>query len=252
MFERYVAIGDSTTEGLDDPDGAGGFRGWANRLAERIAAAQGSLLYANLAVRGKRARAIRDEQLAPAVAMHPDLATVVAGMNDLLSLDFDARRIAADVGEMQRALVGCGAVVVTFTLPDVSRRMPIGGALTRRTAALNDAIREISVRTGARVVDLTAFEVAADPRIWSRDRLHLNPEGHARTADALATELGIPGIDPWWRESLPPVSIPRSAQLAEDLYWTRNHVGPWLLRKLLGRSAGDALSAKRPTLAPVW
>src|SRR5690242_16188799 len=116
MFERYVAIGDSTTEGLDDPDGAGGYRGWANRLAERIAAAQGALLYANLAVRGKRARAIRDEQLAPAVAMRPDLATVVAGMNDLLSLDFDARRIAGDVGEMQRALVDRGAVVVTFTL----------------------------------------------------------------------------------------------------------------------------------------
>jgi lysophospholipase L1-like esterase len=43
-FERYVAIGDSTSEGLDegldDPYGAGGHRGWANRLAERLAAAQ--------------------------------------------------------------------------------------------------------------------------------------------------------------------------------------------------------------------
>lgn len=46
-FERYVAIGDSTSEGLDDPDGQGGYRGWSNRLAERIAAQQGSLLYAN-------------------------------------------------------------------------------------------------------------------------------------------------------------------------------------------------------------
>jgi hypothetical protein len=39
-FRRYVAIGDSTTEGLDDPDGAGGYRGWADRLAEMIANAQ--------------------------------------------------------------------------------------------------------------------------------------------------------------------------------------------------------------------
>src|SRR6185436_10937152 len=33
-IERYVAIGDSSTEGLDDPRSAGGFRGWADRLAE--------------------------------------------------------------------------------------------------------------------------------------------------------------------------------------------------------------------------
>lgn len=43
-FERYVAIGDSSTEGLDDPDGNGGYRGWANRLAETIPGQQGSLL----------------------------------------------------------------------------------------------------------------------------------------------------------------------------------------------------------------
>src|SRR6476646_7866361 len=96
-FERYVAIGDSTTEGLDDPDGRGGFRGWANRLAERLAAAQGRVLYANLAVRGLTTRRIRETQLAPALAMRPDLATVVSGTNDLLALRFDARVFAREV-----------------------------------------------------------------------------------------------------------------------------------------------------------
>ena len=38
MFRRYVAIGDSTTEGLEDPDGQGGYRGWANRFAEHLIA----------------------------------------------------------------------------------------------------------------------------------------------------------------------------------------------------------------------
>ena len=49
-FLRYVAIGDSTTEGLEDPypDGSG-YRGWADRLAERMAQASPGLLYANLA-----------------------------------------------------------------------------------------------------------------------------------------------------------------------------------------------------------
>ena len=104
-YARYVAIGDSTTEGLDDPDGAGGYRGWANRLAERVAAHQGSLDYANLGVRGRCAREIKVEQLGPALALRPDLATVVAGMNDLLRGRFVAREIAADIGAIQRALI---------------------------------------------------------------------------------------------------------------------------------------------------
>jgi hypothetical protein len=40
-FHRYVAIGDSSTEGLVDPDGAGGYRGWADRLAQLIAQSPG-------------------------------------------------------------------------------------------------------------------------------------------------------------------------------------------------------------------
>lgn len=64
-FSRYVALGDSSTEGIDDPDGAGGYRGWSQRLAERIHALQGNLLYANLGVRGLTTVQVRERQLAP-------------------------------------------------------------------------------------------------------------------------------------------------------------------------------------------
>ncbi|MCW3005044.1 MAG: putative GDSL-like lipase [Conexibacter sp.] len=81
-WSRYVAVGDSTSEGLDDPhpDGSG-YRGWTDRLAERLAELNPHLLYANLAVRGKLARQVREEQLEPALALAPDLATVVAGIS---------------------------------------------------------------------------------------------------------------------------------------------------------------------------
>src|SRR6188508_2638351 len=102
-YERYVAIGDSTSEGLDDPDGQGGYRGWANRLAERIAAQQGHLLYANLAIRGRTTRQIREEQLAPALAMRPDLSTVVAGTNDVLRRRFEPEVFGADLELMQKS-----------------------------------------------------------------------------------------------------------------------------------------------------
>ena len=247
-YTRYVALGDSTTEGLDDPDPAGGYRGWADRLAARLAGT-GSLLYANLGVRGKTTRAIRDEQLAPAVAMAPDLATVVAGMNDLLRGDFSAERIAGDIGEMQRALIAGGATVVSFTIPDLSRRIPIAGALPRRTAALNTALRATCAATGARLLDLAAFEVASDPRMWSIDRLHANTDGHARIADAVAHTLGLPDTDTAWQ--LPLATPVPPARVATDLAWAWRYVVPWLWRRARGRTAGDRVTAKRPALAPV-
>ena len=140
-FERYVALGDSSTEGLDDPDGQGGYRGWANRLAERIAAAQGSLLYANLGVRGLRTRQIRDRQLEPARAMRPDLATLFTGTNDAVSRGFNPATVVEDLAFMQRTLIAGGATVVSFTLPELSNVLPFGRWLSPRVHGLNDAIR---------------------------------------------------------------------------------------------------------------
>src|SRR5688500_18332903 len=114
-FARYVAIGDSSAEGLDDPDGRGGYHGWANRLAAHVAAAQPTpLLYANLAVRGRSTRQIRDEQLEAAVALKPDLATLFSGTNDVVRRRFDPEAVCADVEFMQRRLIDAGATVLGF------------------------------------------------------------------------------------------------------------------------------------------
>jgi lysophospholipase L1-like esterase len=152
-FARYVAIGDSSTEGLDDPDGRGGYRGWANRLAERLTAAQGSLLYANLAVRGRRTREIREQQLERALAMRPDLATIFSGTNDVVTRRFDLQAVAADLEAIQLALIDQGATVLTFTLPDLSPVMPFARPIAPRITALNQSLRAVCERTGAILVD---------------------------------------------------------------------------------------------------
>ena len=252
-FERYVAIGDSTVEGLDDPDGRGGYRGWANRLAERLAAEQGSILYANLGVRGRTTRQIREEQLGPALAMRPDLAAVVAGTNDVLRRRFDADRFGAELEAMQRALVDCGATVLTFTLPDLTPVMPLARILRARVAAMGDATRAACARSGAILCDLGAHPVASDPRLWSADRLHANSAGHARIADALAAHLGLPGTDAAWADPiLPPLPPPTALGLLHaELRWSRDYLLPWVWRHLHGRSSGDGRTAKRPDLAPL-
>lgn len=251
-FERYVAIGDSSTEGLDDPDGRGGFCGWANRLAERIAAIQGSLLYANLGVRGLRTRAILEEQLKPALALRPDLATLFTGTNDLVAKAFDPEQVAADVLTMQSALVAQGATVLTFTLPDLTPVMPLARRILPRVVALNDGLRRASAASGAILVDVALHPVASDPRLWSEDRLHANAEGHARIAAALGHALGLPGSDGGWADPLPDLPAPtRFERVAAEVRWGRRYLVPWMWRHFRGQSSGDGRTAKRPALEPV-
>lgn len=249
LYQRFVAIGDSTVEGLDDPDGHGGYRGWANRLAERLARDQGSLLYANLAIRGRTTRQVRDEQLGPALAMKPDLVAAVSGTNDLLRRRFDADALRSDLETIQGTLVDAGATVITFTLPDLGDVMPIARRLQGRLEAMNDAIRAACAASGAIVCDLARYPIASDPRLWSDDRLHANSEGHARIAEALAWHLELPGATKAWAESLP--DMPRSAfgaSIRAELAWIRRHLLPWLWRHAHGRSSGDGVRPKRPEL----
>jgi len=251
-FSRYVALGDSSTEGLDDPDGAGGYRGWADRLAEHVAKTSPDLHYANLAVRGKIASEIAGTQLAPAIAMRPDLATVVAGMNDLFRRGFDAVRVAGHIDEMVRGLVAVGATVITFTIPDVSRRMRLGTTLSARTRALNAEIRRTSADNGALLLDLAAFDLAYDPRMWAVDRIHGNAAGHARIADELGYLLGLPDAVSGLTQPIePPPPRRRRDEWREDLRWIAKFATPFVWRRLRGRMLGDGRTPKRPTLTPL-
>jgi lysophospholipase L1-like esterase len=252
-FYRYVAIGDSSTEGLDDPDGRGGYRGWANRLAERIASVQREpLLYANLGVRGLRTRRILETQLRPALEMRPDLVTLFCGTNDVVRLNFSARSVHDDVLHMQRALIAQGATVLGFTLPDLSPVMPLALPLVPRVRALNNALRDAAAESGAILVDFAKYPVGSDPRIWSTDRLHANADGHARIAAGLAHALALPGTDDTWHHPFPePLGRSLAEQVAAEVRWMQEFFLPWMWRHLRGRSSADGRTAKRPRLLPV-
>lgn len=250
-FARYVALGDSSTEGIDDPDGAGGYRGWSQRLAERVSAAQGGgLLYANLATRGLSTRQVRERQLDAALRLRPDLATVFCGTNDVTAPRFDAAAVAADIAHLQHALVAGGATVLSFTLPDLTPLMPLARLIAPRIAALNQALAAASRSSGAILVDFAAHPVATDPRLWSEDRIHANAAGHARIAEALAQALGLPGTNDAWQARLPEVTVTRREWWAAEARWVRRHLLPWIWQGLRGRSAADGRGPKRPHLAP--
>jgi lysophospholipase L1-like esterase len=251
-YTRYVALGDSQTEGIGDGDDLRGHRGWADRLAQRLAAANPDLRYANLAVRGKLAGQVHAEQLQPALALAPDLATVVAGVNDLRRPGFDAAVVAGHLEAMFAALTGAGAQVATFTFPDIGRFSPLLRPLKPRVIRLNTEIRAAAARHRVIVVDTFDLAVTADLRLWCPDRLHANPAGHDRIAAAMADGLGIPGSDDSWTRPLPvarPRSLPQAA--CYELRWITSFGGPWIARRIRGRSSGDGRTAKRPLLEPV-
>ncbi|MFI6366316.1 SGNH/GDSL hydrolase family protein [Nocardia sp. NPDC050630] len=149
-----------------------GLRGWADRLAERIAAVNPELTYANLAVRGRLAGQVYAEQLDAALALQPDLATVLAGVNDLLRPGFDADVVSGHLDAMFSALTAQGATVATFTVPDITRIIPAARPLRGRVDALNQRIRTAAARHGVIVAETATHDVVTDPRLWSTDRLH--------------------------------------------------------------------------------
>jgi lysophospholipase L1-like esterase len=249
-YQRYVAIGDSWTEGVGDPDESrpNGVRGWADRVAEALAAEREDFRYANLAIRGRTVEEILDEQLPPALALEPDLLTLQGAGNDLLHVRVD---IDALVGSIDAAVASAneiGARVVLFT-----HGTPAAGpfrALRGRIAIFNELIREVVDTRQAVLVDNWRLREAQDPRYWDVDRIHLSPFGHHLAALHVLNSLGI-------RHDNEPLVLPEATNLTgrerlrAEFEWAKSFAGPWIYRRLTGRSLGDGITPKRPVLTPV-
>ncbi|MFJ4987036.1 SGNH/GDSL hydrolase family protein [Streptomyces sp. NPDC088732] len=245
----FVALGDSFTEGMSDALPNGTYRGWADLLAGRLAAHSPDFRYANLAVRGKLIQQIVDEQVETAASMGADLVTLVGGLNDVLRPKCDVPRVCALLEEaVERLAPSCGQLVL---MRSPARRGPVAARFQPRMEELFAFIDQLAARHGALVVDLYGADVLGDPRLWADDRLHLDEEGHRRVAEAVWQTLGhTPRFD--WTEALPVgIKPPWTARRTADLRFTRQHLVPWIGRRLTGRSSGDGLAPKRAELLPL-
>ncbi|WP_055551437.1 SGNH/GDSL hydrolase family protein [Streptomyces sp. NBRC 110028] len=247
-YTSFVAVGDSFTEGMSDALPDGGYRGWADLLAARLAARTPGFRYANLAVRGKLIGQIVDEQTGPAAAMGADLVTLVGGGNDVLRPKCDVGRVCGLLEEAAGRLAPSCRQLVLMRSP--GRRGPVFERFLPRMERLFSFVDELAVRHDALVVDLYASEAVGDPRMWAEDRLHLNAEGHRRVAEAVWQALGHePEED--WDAALPPAVRPGwVARRTSDARFAREHLGPWIARRLTGRSSGDGRAPKRAELLP--
>jgi lysophospholipase L1-like esterase len=248
QFHRYVALGDSFTEGVGDADATlpNGVRGWADRMAEVLAARDDNFTYANLAIRGRKLLPILDEQIEPALAMKPDLVSIYAGANDVLRPRIDLDMLVDEYDKALSRLSGAGAHLVLFTAYDPGR-VPVFAALRGRFAIYNELVRHVADTHGATLVDFWRMRAYRDPRLWDTDRMHMSSAGHQVMAIEVLNALGI-------EHDLKPLELGerKRPSLVEQstghAHWLRASAGPWVKRRLTGTSSGDHLEPRWPEL----
>jgi lysophospholipase L1-like esterase len=261
-WSRYVAIGDSFTEGVGDPEErcAGGLRGWADRVAEELSAERKDFAYANLAIRGLLLDQILDQQMEPALELKPDLITLSAGGNDLVFHRTDPDKLAGKLEAGVERLSATGATIMLFAGPDW-RRTPILGRSRSRIAIFNENIRIVAATHHCLLVDLWTLPGLRDPQMWDPDRLHFSPLGHHTIAmqvlDTLQVQHSLQPLEP---KALPHSNW-RDAR-AGDLAWARNYFLPWAWQRVTPQRlplplvhdhpAPEPLLPKRPVFAPVY
>lgn len=205
--------------------------------------------YANLAIRGRKMMGILAEQVEPALAMKPDLVSVYGGANDILrpKIDIDALVRAYDVA--MGKIVDTGAQVLTFTAFDPGG-LPVFGALRGRFAIYNELVREVAEKHNAIVVDFWRIKDYRDDRMWDIDRMHMSSAGHQRMAIAVLDALGIThdlvAVDLGDR-----IELSKKQRRAANADWAKGYVAPWIQRRVTGKSSGDALSPRWPSLTSI-
>ncbi len=194
-YNRFIALGDSFTEGMCDEKKYGQYRGWADRVADVMAAHYPDFKYANLAIRGKLLKQVIDEQIEPALAQVTGKETLVsfhAGANDVIRPKYNPNLILPLYAEAVRKVAASGATVMLFTvLEDSGSEGRLAESWKVRFADFNHNVRAIAEEVGAILCDANEEPSFKDPRFLAFDRLHLNPMGHDRVAQAVLETIDL-------------------------------------------------------------
>ncbi|MFJ9827766.1 SGNH/GDSL hydrolase family protein [Streptomyces sp. NPDC101160] len=229
---RFVVLGDSLSEGVGDRVGDA-WRGWAALLAEGLAGEHGQVAFSNLSSSGAQSRDVAETQLPAALALRPQLASVVVGVNDTLRRTFDIGLLARRLDRVCAELTATGTVLLTACLPDPGRMLglpaPLARPLARRQRAVNAVTHELSARYGAVHLHLDAPAWTDDRTLWSADRLHPGERGHRTIAAAFHALLRERGLAHGAAPSREPRQPPPTR--ADAVVWLATAGTAWVVRR---------------------
>ncbi|CAB4340651.1 MAG: SGNH/GDSL hydrolase family protein [Actinobacteria bacterium] len=247
-YNRFIAFGDSITEGLSDIQVNGVYLGWADRVAQALGRESGQCEYFNLAIRGKRLEQVVEDQLPlgmPYVDGADTLVSFHAGANNILRPGYDPSSLLPMYSHAAQSIASTGAHLLLFTVQEIQNPQSRTQSLwNQRFGPFNENVRQTARDTGAYLLDGNTVPVFFDRRLISADRLHLNEEGHRRVAAAVLEKLGLPH-DLDWREPLG--EMPHQSvlnRISNTASWTSSFLVPWTLRRLTGKSSGDGRKPK--------
>ncbi|MFA1545272.1 SGNH/GDSL hydrolase family protein [Actinomadura chokoriensis] len=188
-----VVLGDSVAEGQDDPDPAGGWLGWAGRLAAHLGIPRELRL--NVSDPGATIEDVVRDQLPAVRQLRPALVVLGCGMNDALrgfERDAAARRLDELFGWARER--GAVAVAIPVPRPPLLDLSPMSQFRKKRTVQrIHDFNEELARATrdfGMAFPERETVAKVADPEMWSPDGIHLNPRGHAYVAEVIAQIAG--------------------------------------------------------------
>jgi lysophospholipase L1-like esterase len=192
MWQNFVALGDSLTEGIGDPVEGYEMVGWTSHFVKALRQENINLRYTNLARRGLLTSEISVTQLEPALALKPDLVSVIAGGNDVLKGKWNPAQFEIDLGYMFEKLTASGATVLTATLPDFLF-LPVPERLKERLTAniieMNQVIRRVAQKYNAGCGEGWNEPAAKEASFWSTDWVHPNAYGYTILAQEMLSAL---------------------------------------------------------------
>jgi lysophospholipase L1-like esterase len=185
-WHHYVAIGDSFTEGIGDAVEGFAKHSAADRLAAALRQTNPDLRYTNLAQRGLLLNEIREQQLETALGLKPDLVSIVAGANDIMTGRFSATHWEEEFRTLYEAFTDAGTMVIAASLPEFPILRTLPGPLQARVkgnfARGNGIIERLATQYQVVLVDAWAISQRSEPDDWSEDGVHLNARGYFKFA----------------------------------------------------------------------
>ena len=251
-YSSYIAIGDSLSEGLGDFTfhKTRRYNGWTDRLAGLMAkeAFENSqeFKYANFALRGSKLEVIMDRQLNQAIKLNPDLVTVMAGSNDLMSSPEKLPRLRDSyrAGVERLAENGIDVILVNTINP---LHLRVFKPLRYRAERMSELIGDVANEYSLPVVDLFGIESFADLCYWAEDMVHFSGHGHIKLANEAAELLQLKYR---FKEAEAHERSTPARDVVNTIRWIHKDVIPFTKRKIKGVTSGDGMNPKSNKLEP--